>query len=73
VEPFITTNPKIMHGSPCFAGTRVMVESLFDHLEAGYSVDEFLDQFPTVRREQVVGLLEQMSKEAQRSAVAVST
>jgi uncharacterized protein (DUF433 family) len=73
MKPFITSNPKIMHGAPCFAGTRVTVQSLFDHLEGGYSVDEFLQQFPTVQREQVIGLLEQLKADAERSAVAVKT
>ena len=47
----VTTNPDVMHGTACFAGTRVPVRSLFDHLEGGYNVDYFLAQFPTVRRE----------------------
>jgi uncharacterized protein (DUF433 family) len=57
VEPIITSSPKIMHGTPCFAGTRVAVQTFFDHLEDGYSIDGFLEQFPTVRREQVMRLL----------------
>jgi uncharacterized protein (DUF433 family) len=56
MDPIVTINPKVMDGTPCFAGTRVAVQSLFDHLEAGYTIDGFLQQFPTVRREQVVGL-----------------
>jgi uncharacterized protein (DUF433 family) len=72
MEPVVTINPKVMHGVPCFAGTRVAVQTLFDHLEAGYNVDGFLEQFPTVRREQVIALLEQLKREAERSAVAVS-
>lgn len=71
MNPIITVNPKVMHGTPCFAGTRVAVQSLFDHLEAGYTVDGFLQQFPTVRREQVTELLEQLKRQAERSAVAV--
>ena len=67
----MTTNAKIMHGTPCFAGTRVAVQSLFDHLESGYTIDEFLEQFPTVRREQVTGLLEQLKEQAEHSAVKV--
>lgn len=59
VEAVITRNPKVMHGEPCFAGTRVTVQTFFDHLEGGYSIDRFLEQFPRVRREQVVALLEQ--------------
>jgi uncharacterized protein (DUF433 family) len=57
MEPIVTTNPNVMHGTPCFAGTRVAVQTFFDHLEAGYTVDGFLEQFPTVRREQLVRLL----------------
>lgn len=36
MSPIVTVNPKVMHGTPCFAGTRVAVQSLFDHLEAGH-------------------------------------
>lgn len=61
MAPIITRIPNIMHGAPCFAGTRVAVQSLFDHLEAGYTVDGFLAEFPTVKREHVIGLLDQLS------------
>lgn len=71
MEPIITSNPKVMHGTPCFAGTRVAVRSLFDHLEAGYSIEGFLEQFPTVRREQVVRLLTALREDAERVAVPV--
>jgi len=47
-----------MGGAPVFAGTRVPVQTLFECLEAGDTIDDFLDGFPTVTREQVVGLLE---------------
>ena len=60
-----------MHGEPCFAGTRVAVQTFFDHLEAGYTIVGFLEQFPTVRREQVVRLLAELRSGASRSAVAV--
>ncbi|MFO0810333.1 MAG: DUF433 domain-containing protein [Gemmataceae bacterium] len=69
MEPIITRNPKVMHGAPCFAGTRVTVQTFFDHLEAGYTVAGFLEQFPTVRREQVVGLLRVLRDGATREAV----
>ena len=49
-----------MSGVPCFTGTRVPVAHLFDYLEAGDSLDEFLTDFPTVTREQVLGVLELM-------------
>jgi uncharacterized protein (DUF433 family) len=68
----VTSNPNVMHGAPCFAGTRVEVRTLFDHLEAGYTIEEFLGQFPSVRRELVVALLEQLRESAERSAAAVS-
>ena len=51
-----------MHGTLCFARTRVAVRSLFDHLEAGYSIEQFLAEFPTVGREQVIALLEQVKQ-----------
>ena len=72
MTPIVTINPNVMHGTPCFAGTRVAVQSLFDHLEANYTVDQFLEQFPTVRRDQVIELLEQLKRQTERSAVAVS-
>lgn len=70
MEAIITSNPKVMHGAPCFAGTRVAAKTFFDHLEAGYTIDGFLAQFPTVRREQVVRLLETLRKDAERVAVS---
>jgi len=69
MEPIITRNPNVMHGAPCFAGTRVTVQTFFDHLEAGYTVDGFLAQFPTVRREQVIRLLAVLREDAARVAV----
>jgi uncharacterized protein (DUF433 family) len=54
----ITSSPEIMGGTPVFAGTRVPVQTLFDYLEGGDTIDDFLDGFPTVTREQVVGVLE---------------
>ena len=69
MEAIVTRNPKVMHGVPCFAGTRVAVQTFFDHLEAGYTIDGFLEQFPTVRREQVIGLLETFRADIQRVAV----
>jgi len=49
-----------MSGAPCFTGTRVPVSHLFDYLQAGDSVGEFLNDFPTVTHEQVLGVLELM-------------
>ena len=68
----IQSNPNILGGTPCFAGTRVPVVALFDHLQRGYTVDYFLAQFPTVKRQQVEAVLdkakEQVPREAQRVA-----
>ena len=54
----ITSSPEIMGGTPVFAGTRVPVQTLFDYLEGGETIDDFLDGFRTVTREQVVAVLE---------------
>ncbi len=54
----IERDPEKMSGTPVFYGTRVPIKNLFDCLEGGESVDEFLDQFPTVTREQVLGVLD---------------
>lgn len=56
----ITHSPEVLGGEPVFTGTRVPVKGLFDHLEAGDSIEVFLDGFPSVRREQVITLLEEM-------------
>lgn len=55
----IVVDPEIMSGAPVFAGTRVLVRNLFDYLEAGDSLEVFLDQFPSVSREIAVAVLEQ--------------
>ncbi len=55
----VKTDPEIMSGTPCFAGTRVPARTLIDYLEGGDSLDEFLEDFPTVSREQAVALLEE--------------
>jgi uncharacterized protein (DUF433 family) len=54
----IQSEPQIMGGTPCFAGTRVPIRNLFDYIEGSQTVDEFLADFPTVEREQVVAVLE---------------
>ena len=62
IRDLITVDPDILGGTPVFTGTRVPVESLFDHLEAGVSLDEFLDDFPSVSKEQAIALLDTASK-----------
>ena len=58
LSAIIFTDLDVQGGAPVFRGTRVPVQSLFDHLEAGESIDDFLAGFSTVKREQVIGLLE---------------
>jgi uncharacterized protein (DUF433 family) len=60
----IVQDPEILGGESVFKGTRVPVKSLFDHLEAGDSIEDFLDGFPSVKREQVITLLEESKAHA---------
>jgi len=62
-SPIISASPEIMGGTPVFAGTRVPVQTLLDYLKAGESINDFLDGFPTVTREQVIALLEEAEKQ----------
>jgi len=62
-SPVISVSPEVMGGTPVFAGTRVPVQTLLDYLKAGESIDDFLDGFPTVTREQVIALLEEAGKQ----------
>ena len=62
ISEIITIDNEILGGQPVFKGTRVPIESLFDHLEAGVSLDEFLEDFPTVSKEQAVTLLDVANK-----------
>jgi uncharacterized protein (DUF433 family) len=62
IEELITIDTDILGGQPVIKGTRVPVESLFDHLEAGVSLIDFLEEFPTVSKEQAIALLEIANK-----------
>jgi uncharacterized protein (DUF433 family) len=62
-QSVVQIDPQILGGIPCFAGTRVPIKSFYDHLKLGYSVDEFLDDFPTVERAQVEQLLTMLERE----------
>ena len=62
VSDIITVNPEILGGQPVFKGTRVPVESLFDYLESGETLDSFLDNFPTVTKVQAMAVIEIASK-----------
>jgi uncharacterized protein (DUF433 family) len=58
----VVIDPEIMSGEPCFAGTRVPVRALLDYIEGGDTLDEFLEQYPTVSRKQAIAFLEQASE-----------
>jgi len=57
ISELISTSPEILGGKAVFNGTRVPVESLFDHLESGISLNDFLQDFPSVSKEQAIGVL----------------
>jgi uncharacterized protein (DUF433 family) len=58
VTTVVHTDPEILGGIPVFVGTRVPFRNLIDYLEGGYSLEEFLDAFPSVKREQAIAALE---------------
>ena len=61
-NPVVISSADIMGGTPVFPGTRVPVQTLLDYIEAGDSIDDFLEGFPTVTRPQVVAFLEHATK-----------
>lgn len=63
IKELVEVNPEKMSGTPCFSGTRVPISHLFEYLAEGETVGEFLRQFPSVTREQALGVLE-LSKES---------
>ena len=69
-EPLITTSPQRLSGTPVFAGTRVPVQTLIDYLEAGDSLEAFLDDFPSVSREHAIAVLELAKSALLEKAVA---
>jgi uncharacterized protein (DUF433 family) len=68
----VSSDPNVMHGTPCFKGTRVPVRSLFDHLEEGYGIGAFLVEFASVERQQVLDLLAALRDNAERMATRIS-
>ena len=60
MENYVQRDPEILSGMPIFCGTRVPVKNLFDYLAAGNSIDEFIDDFPTVTHDTVVSFLKQL-------------
>jgi uncharacterized protein (DUF433 family) len=71
-DAVVSVNENIQGGTPCFTGTRVPVSSLFDHLEGGYTVDYFLSQFPSVKRQQVTVLLEKAKVRTEQESRAAA-
>jgi uncharacterized protein (DUF433 family) len=61
----ISRSPEILSGTPVFTGTRVPVQSLLDYLAGGHPLEEFLEDFPTVNREQTIGLLQKLNSSLQ--------
>lgn len=61
-KPLIVKDSEILGGTPVFAGTRVPIRILFEHLEAGDRLDDFLDNYPTVTRDQAVQVLDRAAK-----------
>ncbi|HVL38179.1 MAG TPA: DUF433 domain-containing protein [Fimbriimonadaceae bacterium] len=70
LEGVVHMDPEILGGKPVFVGTRVPLRNLVDYLEADYSVDAFLDDFPSVSRDQVVAVLEEIQASAARARSA---
>lgn len=64
----VSSSKEIMGGTPVFTGTRVPIQTLIDYLKAGDSIDEFLEGFPTVSREQVIEFLEEAEKQMEKKA-----
>ena len=58
LSDIVRSDPDILGGTPVFVGTRVPIQSLFDYLEGGDTLDEFLRQFPSVRRDQAIAVLD---------------
>lgn len=58
-DSVVSSSPDVMSGAPVFRGTRVLVQTLIEYLEAGDSIDDFLEGFPSVPREQVIAFLEE--------------
>jgi len=66
-DPIVSRDPNVMNGALVFAGTRVPVDTLIQHLAAGDSLDDFLNDFPTVRRDQAIAYLEMALEKTKES------
>jgi uncharacterized protein (DUF433 family) len=58
-KQIITSSPDVMGGTPVFSGTRVPLQTFIEYIKGGESIDDFLDGFPTVTREQIIAFLEE--------------
>ena len=66
----IQIDPEVMGGAPVFRGTRVPIQTLFDYIEGEETIDEFLEDFPTVTKDQIIQLLEQLKDQAVKASRA---
>lgn len=66
-QKVVEVDPEKMSGTPVFFGTRVPIQNLFDCIESGETLDEFLDQFPTVTREQALAIIEESKEKLLKS------
>lgn len=62
MNPIITISPEIQSGTPVFTGTRVPIKNYFDYIKAGDSLNDFLDDFPSVKKEQTIALIEMIEQ-----------
>jgi len=67
-RPIVTISKEIMGGTPVFAGTRVPIQTLLDYLKAGETIEDFLEGFPTVKREQIIDFFEEARREMEKKA-----
>ena len=67
-RPVVTISDDIMGGAPVFAGTRVPIHTLLDYLKAGETIEDFLEGFPTVKREQIIDFFEEDGREMEKKA-----
>ena len=70
--PLVVSDPDILGGIPVFSGTRVPVKTLTDCLDAGHTIDDFMDDFPTVKREQIHEFLEAAREHATSIATSAA-
>jgi uncharacterized protein (DUF433 family) len=66
-NPIVHSDPEILGGTPVFVGTRVPLRNLIDYLEGGHSLNEFLDDFPSVSRDQAIAALEVQTQASKSS------